>query len=73
MDTKTGGGRLAMIAADAVFLPTGFLRWAGRHVSCLFRSRRPAADAVIHPQRSPDAPEPAAEPAVGPPPSGALS
>jgi hypothetical protein len=64
---------LAMIAADAVFLPTGFLRWAGGHVSGLFRRRRPAAGVVIHPQRSPEAAEPDAETALGPPPSGALS
>jgi hypothetical protein len=34
---------LAMIAADAVFLPTGFLRWAGDRLSGLVRRRRPAA------------------------------
>lgn len=58
---------LAMIAADAVFLPTGFLRCVGERIVQLLRPSRPPTGAVIHPQRSPDA----AEPALGPPPSGA--
>ncbi|WP_329140921.1 HTTM domain-containing protein [Streptomyces sp. NBC_01476] len=54
---------LAMIAADAVFLPTGFLRWLGRQAVRLVPAPRPKG-AVIHPQRAPGA----AEPLVGPPP-----
>jgi hypothetical protein len=61
---------LAMIAADAVFLPTGFLRWAGQRLGRALRLRGAAAPVVIHPQRAPDASEtlhgdPAAEPAAG--------
>ena len=61
---------LAMIAADAVFLPTGFLRWVGQQLGRALRLRRPAEAVVIHPQRAPDASEtaqrdPAAEPAAG--------
>jgi hypothetical protein len=44
---------LAMIAADAVFLPTGFLRWLGDR---LVRLLRPARGAVIPRQRSADEP-----------------
>ncbi|MCQ4042201.1 HTTM domain-containing protein [Streptantibioticus rubrisoli] len=44
---------LAMIAADAVFLPTGFLRWLGDR---LVRLLRPARAAVIPRQRSADEP-----------------
>ncbi|WP_391858277.1 HTTM domain-containing protein [Streptomyces silvisoli] len=44
---------LAMIAADAVFLPTGFLRWIGDRV---VRLLRPARRAVIPRQRSADEP-----------------
>ncbi|WNI19695.1 HTTM domain-containing protein [Streptomyces sp. ITFR-21] len=56
---------LAMIAADAVFLPTGFLRWLGGRAVRLVRPARGPAGAVIHEQRSPGG----MEPAVGPPPS----
>jgi hypothetical protein len=45
---------LAMIAADAVFLPTGFLRWAGEQVAQPLRARRETADAVIPEPRVPD-------------------
>jgi hypothetical protein len=54
---------LAMIAADAVFLPTGFLRWAGERVVRPVRARRTPAPPVIPEQRSPGA---AAEPSVEP-------
>lgn len=59
---------LAMIAADAVFLPTGFLLWAGDQVVRRLRpaGRRPVA--AVHEQRSGDF----GEPAVGPPPSSAV-
>ena len=60
---------LAMIAADAVFLPTNFLRWAGERLVGALRSRRGGSAALIHEQRSGDA----AEPAVGPPPTTAMS
>ncbi|HEY5834303.1 MAG TPA: HTTM domain-containing protein [Streptomyces sp.] len=53
---------LAMIAADAVFLPTGFLRWAGEQVVRPLRPRREPPGAAIDPQRSPDATEQAAAP-----------
>nr|WP_245791270.1 HTTM domain-containing protein [Actinacidiphila rubida] len=73
---------LAMIAADAVFLPTGFLRWAGQEIGRAVRPRRTPAAAVIRP-RTPDPAETltpgqasgaAAEPAAGPtPPSTAVT
>ncbi|MDF2260789.1 HTTM domain-containing protein [Streptomyces ferralitis] len=44
---------LAMIAADAVFLPTGFLRWFGDRA---VRLLRPARRVVIPRQRSADEP-----------------
>ncbi|HEY3481009.1 MAG TPA: hypothetical protein VGL02_19110, partial [Streptomyces sp.] len=60
---------LAMIAADAVFLPTGFLRWAGEQ---LVRLVRPGAG-----QRVPDLPEQRsgkyAEPVVEAPPPSAVT
>ncbi len=56
---------LAMIAADAVFLPTNFLRWAGDRLAAAVRPRRERPTAVIHPQRSGDADEPS----LGPPPT----
>ena len=56
---------LAMIAADAVFLPTDFLRWAGGRLAAAVRPRRERPAAVIHPQRSGDADEPS----LGPPPT----
>lgn len=75
---------LAMIAADAVFLPTGFLVWAGDR---LVRRLRPGGDLpvpVVHGQRAAigsAGPEPAAPmdpagpagPAVGPPPPSAVT
>jgi hypothetical protein len=60
---------LAMIAADAVFLPTNFLRWAGERLVRAARGTRERPAAVIHGQRSGEA----AEPAVGPPPSSAVT
>jgi hypothetical protein len=60
---------LAMIAADAVFLPTGFLRWVGKQVLRLLRTGPEPARAVIHEQRSPGDPAPAA----GPPPPSPVS
>jgi uncharacterized membrane protein YphA (DoxX/SURF4 family) len=59
---------LAMIAADAVFLPTGFLRWLGRQIGRLLLPRPQQTGAVIHEQRSPGA----AEPVLGPPPPSAV-
>ncbi|MFJ4406987.1 HTTM domain-containing protein [Streptomyces sp. NPDC088910] len=66
---------LAMIAADAVFLPTAFLVWAGDR---LVRRLRPGAARprpVVHGQRT--APDDASagpgEPAVGPPPPSAVT
>ena len=58
---------LAMIAADAVFLPTGFLRWAGQQVVRAVRSpgrRGSDDDAAVPAQRGPAS----AAPAVNPPP-----
>ncbi|MFC9582870.1 HTTM domain-containing protein [Streptomyces yangpuensis] len=46
---------LAMIAADAVFLPTGFLVWLGARAAAL----RVAPRVVRRPERSPAAPSPA--------------
>jgi hypothetical protein len=37
---------LAMIAADAVFLPTGFLRWLGQRAAAAVRGRRAPAVAL---------------------------
>lgn len=66
---------LAMIAADAVFLPTGFLLWAAAQLVRPLRARTGPRAAVIHARRSPDTPEPAdePEPAVGPPPTTAVT
>ena len=51
---------LAMIAADAVFLPTGFLRWAGEQVGGLVAGRRVPSQAPVVPgQWSGEAEEPA--------------
>ncbi|WP_327293270.1 HTTM domain-containing protein [Streptomyces sp. NBC_01198] len=63
---------LAMIAADAVFLPTGFLRWLGEQLARPLR-RPPAAPkpAVVPGQRPGDGD--AAQPAAGPPPTEAVS
>jgi hypothetical protein len=63
---------LAMIAADAVFLPTGFLRWAGERAVWAVRGR-PAPQAVIHRQRTGDDAGSPAGPAVGPPPPSAVA
>ncbi|UGY92622.1 HTTM domain-containing protein [Streptomyces gobiensis] len=55
---------LAMIAADAVFLPTAFLLWLGARSSGLlgrFRRRPPQAPAVPRP-RSPVVPDPDLDP-----------
>ena len=60
---------LAMIAADAVFLPTGFLRWAGERLVRAARGKREWPALVIHEQRSGDT----AEPVVGTPPSSAVT
>jgi hypothetical protein len=50
---------LAMITADAIFLPTGFLRWAGDRLSGFVRRRRRSATGTgPHPRL----PRPAAEP-----------
>ncbi|MFI9266410.1 HTTM domain-containing protein [Streptomyces werraensis] len=57
---------LAMIAADAVFLPTSFLRRTGRLAARVRERLRPRADAaVVPPQRRPDG-APGGPPAVGP-------
>ncbi|MEU6849383.1 HTTM domain-containing protein [Actinacidiphila alni] len=69
---------LAMIAADAVFLPTGFLVWAADR---LLRRLRPGGGrpaAVVHEQRAAGSeqgvrPAGPADPAVGPPPTGAVT
>jgi hypothetical protein len=61
---------LAMIAADAVFLPTGFLRWAGEQVVRLLGRRSTPSGAAVIPGQWPG---PAEEPAVGPPPTGAVT
>ncbi|MFC4034219.1 HTTM domain-containing protein [Streptomyces polygonati] len=58
---------LAMIAADAVFLPTGFLRWAGRRVTRLVRPAPEAVEVAVPEQRSPVGDEPAlGEPPAAP-------
>lgn len=54
---------LAMIAADAVFLPTGFLRWVADRLVRLVRTRREPGGAVLHGQRPADP----AGPALAPP------
>ncbi|MFI9418406.1 HTTM domain-containing protein [Streptomyces werraensis] len=57
---------LAMIAADAVFLPTSFLRRTGRLAARVRERLRPRAEAaVVPPQRRPDG-APGGPPAVGP-------
>ncbi|WSS24424.1 HTTM domain-containing protein [Streptomyces sp. NBC_01190] len=61
---------LAMIAADAVFLPTGFLLWAGGRAAGLLGPKRPAAEAVT-PDVIPGGG--ATQPAVGPPPPSTVS
>ncbi|MFI9029671.1 HTTM domain-containing protein [Streptomyces sp. NPDC053560] len=53
---------LAMVAADAVFLPTNFLRWLGARASAL-RARLLPGSA---PRSAPAAPEAGPEPADGP-------
>ncbi|WP_443033977.1 HTTM domain-containing protein [Streptomyces sp. CA2R106] len=55
---------LAMISADAVFLPTGFLLWAEYQAVSRRRVRESAAGVLPGPRV-----EAPAEPAVGPPPS----
>nr|WP_235002039.1 HTTM domain-containing protein [Actinacidiphila paucisporea] len=63
---------LAMIAADAVFLPTGFLRWLGEQVARpLRRSSAPPAAAAVPGQRSAD--DDAGQPAAGPSPTEAVT
>ena len=59
---------LAMIAADAVFLPTGFLRWAGERLVAAVRPRR-ERPAVALP--APRAGDPAESAAGSPPPTAA--
>lgn len=63
---------LAMIAADAVFLPTGFLRWLGGRIAQLLRGpvTPPKAPAVPG-QRPADGND--GQPAAGPPPTDALT
>jgi hypothetical protein len=56
---------LAMIAADAVFLPTGFLRWAEEQGTRRLRGRGLRPVTVLPAPRTGDP----AEPAVGPPPT----
>lgn len=64
---------LAMIAADAVFLPTGFLRWVGQQVTRpLRRPSAPAPALALAVPGSRQAPD-AEEPAVSPPPSASPS
>ncbi|WUH95844.1 HTTM domain-containing protein [Streptomyces sp. NBC_00433] len=63
---------LAMIAADAVFLPTGFLRWLGEQVARpLSRSSALPKAAGVPGQRS--AGEDAGQPAAGPSPTEAVT
>jgi hypothetical protein len=50
---------LAMITADAIFLPTGFLRWAGDRLSGSVRRRRQPADGT---GPDPKLPRPTGEP-----------
>lgn len=59
---------LAMIAADAVFLPTSFLRWAGQLVVRAVTPRRRTASDGAAPAGG-DHALGAAQPAIGPPPS----
>ncbi|WP_410169978.1 HTTM domain-containing protein [Actinacidiphila bryophytorum] len=54
---------LAMIAADAVFLPTGFLRWLGEQVARPLRRPAPPALAAVPGPRPADAG--AGQPAAG--------
>jgi hypothetical protein len=66
---------LAMIAADAVFLPTGFLMWAGDRLGRRLRPKRTRPVPVIHEQRaaaSGETVEPPG-PAVGPVPPTAVT
>lgn len=58
---------LAMIAADAVFLPTGFLRWAGQQLTGAVRPRREQPAAVLPGPRAGDV----AESGLGAPPGAA--
>lgn len=58
---------LAMIAADAVFLPTGFLRWAGQQLTGAVRPRREQPAAVLPGPRVGDV----AESGLGAPPGAA--
>ncbi len=58
---------LAMIAADAVFLPTVFLRWAGERATGAVRPRREQPAAVLPGPRDGEA----AESAFGTPPTAA--
>ncbi|WP_329366918.1 HTTM domain-containing protein [Streptomyces sp. NBC_00669] len=59
---------LAMISADAVFLPTGFLLWAEQRITGRRRGRERATGALPG-QRADDL----AEPAAGPPPPSAVT
>ncbi|MFJ6778565.1 HTTM domain-containing protein [Streptomyces yangpuensis] len=54
---------LAMIAADAVFLPTGFLVWLGARAAALrFAARAAEPRAVRRPEPGPEGPAPAPPP-----------
>ncbi|MEE4545299.1 HTTM domain-containing protein [Streptomyces sp. V4-01] len=60
---------LAMIAADAVFLPTGFLRWLAQRIAGAVRGPRAPEPARVRDSGAAGLPEPAA----GPPPAGAVA
>jgi hypothetical protein len=63
---------LAMIAADAVFLPTGFLRWLGRRLAGVVGARREPAPVAVHDHHGHEQPD-VPEAAVGSPPPGAVA
>ncbi|MFG1805471.1 HTTM domain-containing protein [Streptomyces sp. NPDC049040] len=67
---------LAMIAADAVFLPTGFLRWLGERISRPLRERGTRAGAAAIPGQRPETAagdEDTGQPAAGSPSAEAVS
>ncbi|POX42149.1 HTTM domain-containing protein [Streptomyces sp. Ru73] len=57
---------LAMVAADAVFLPTNFLRWLGARATALRERLLPGGGARPAAEGSPAAPEAGQAPAGGP-------
>jgi hypothetical protein len=63
---------LAMIAADAVFLPTSFLRWAGDRLARLVRPRRESPQPVTGGRQPAETGDGAAEPAPAAEPAAAI-